>query len=624
MANFKTEEVNTDLLIVGGGMAACGAAVEAAYWGKKHGLKVTLVDKAAVDRSGAVAMGLSAINQYVGIKDGKNTVEDYVKYVRSDLMGITREDLVYNIARHVDSTVHLFEKWGLPIWKDADGNYVHEGRWQLMINGESYKVIVAEAAKNAIGAENIYERVFVVGPLMDGDVCVGAVGFSVREEKFYVFKAKAVLVAMGGAVHVFKPRSSGEGLGRAWYPPWNSGSSAYFTLKAGAEMTCQEVRFIPVRFKDAYGPVGAWFLLFKSRATNGEGGDYMAERKPELEKWVPYGKVKPVPANLRNWLMMLDVMDGKGPIYMRTEEAINKIASESGDEKAAKKKLKELEAEAWEDFLDMTISQAILWAGTNTAPEEKSSEIAAAEPYFIGSHSGASGAWVSGPKDLAPKEYYWGYPNMSTIKGIFCAGDASGASSHKFSSGSHAEGRIAAKAAIDYIVDNPKAYQYNQAEIDALKNEILKPIDIYNQFSKGSSDPEVNPNYIKPKMFMFRLQKIMDEYAGGVSTQFKTSKSLLEKGLDLLGYLKEDSRNLAASDLHELMRCWENIHRMWQAEAHVRAILFREETRWPGYYFRSDKPSMNENDWKVFVNMKWDPKTDKWDVFSRPIISIVN
>jgi adenylylsulfate reductase subunit A len=623
MANFKTEEVTTDLLIVGGGMAACGAAVEAAYWAKKNGLKVTLVDKAAVDRSGAVAMGLSAINQYVGIKDGKNTVEDYVKYVRSDLMGITREDLVYNIARHVDSTVHLFEKWGLPIWKDENGGYVHEGRWQLMINGESYKVVVAEAAKNAIGAENIYERVFIVGPLMDGEVCVGAVGFSVREEKFYIFKAKAVLVAMGGAVHVFKPRSSGEGLGRAWYPPWNSGSSAYFTLKAGAEMTCQEVRFIPVRFKDAYGPVGAWFLLFKSRATNGLGGNYMVERQDELEKWVPYGKVKPVPANLRNWLMLLDVMDGKGPIYMRTEEAIQKIASEAGDEKAAKKKLKELESEAWEDFLDMTISQAILWAGTNTAPEEKPSEIAAAEPYFIGSHSGASGAWVSGPKDLAPDEYFWGYSNMATVKGIFCAGDASGASSHKFSSGSHAEGRIAAKSAIDYIVDNPNPRNYNQAEIDALKDEILKPLSLFEQFSKTSSDPDINPNFIKPKMFMFRLQKIMDEYAGGVSSQFKTSKSLLEKGLELLQYLKEDSSKLAAADLHELMRCWENVHRMWQAEAHIRAILFREETRWPGYYFRTDTPQMNEDNWKVFVNMKWVPKEDKWEVFSRPIISIV-
>ncbi len=77
--NFETVEVETDLLIFGGGMAACGAAVEAAYWAKKNGLKVTLVDKAAMDRSGAVAMGLSAINQYVDLKDGKNTLKDYVR-----------------------------------------------------------------------------------------------------------------------------------------------------------------------------------------------------------------------------------------------------------------------------------------------------------------------------------------------------------------------------------------------------------------------------------------------------------------------------------------------------------------------------------------------------------------
>jgi len=67
--------------------------------------------------------------------------------------------------------------------------------------------------------------------------------------------------------------------------------------------------------------------------------------------------------------------------------------------------MKELESEAWEDFLDMTISQSLLWAGMNIQPEEKSSEIAAAEPYFIGSHSGASGAWVCGAEDVMPAEY---------------------------------------------------------------------------------------------------------------------------------------------------------------------------------------------------------------------------
>jgi adenylylsulfate reductase subunit A len=155
-------------------------------------------------------------------------------------MGVAREDLVADIARHVDSSVHLFEKWGLPIWKDEEGKYVHEGRWQLMMNGESYKVIVAEAAKNALlqsGVGEIFERVFIVEPLMDGDRVAGAVGFSVRENKFYTFKAKAVMLGMGGAVHVFKPRSSGEGMGRAWNQPWNTGSTAKFSIRAGAEMT---------------------------------------------------------------------------------------------------------------------------------------------------------------------------------------------------------------------------------------------------------------------------------------------------------------------------------------------------------------------------------------------------
>lgn len=625
--HFETIEVNTDLLILGGGMSACGAAYEAAYWAKKHNQKVTVVDKASIDRSGAVAMGLSAINMYIGLKDNDNTVEDYVKYVKNDLMGIVRDDLVANIARHVDSSVHLFEKWGLPLWKDENGKYIHEGRWQVMIHGESYKTIVAEAAKNALSSlgENgkYYERIFITEPIIEDDRCVGATGFSVREKKIYVFKAKAVLDAMGGTVHVFKPRSVGEGLGRSWYPPFNSGASAYFTIKAGAEMTCQEVRFVPVRFKDAYGPVGAWFLLFQSKATNAKGEDYMQTRADELKNWAPYGLSKPVPANLRNYLMMLEVMEGKHPIYMQTAEAIKKIAGQIEDEKEARRKLKNLENEAWEDFLDMTISQALLWASTNVKPEESPSEIAACEPYFISSHSGASGAWVSGPEDMAPEGYKWGYPNMTTVKGLFACGDASGASSHKFSSGSFTEGRIAAKAALAFCLDNNDIPEISSEKIEKLKKEILAPLEIFKENKDYSNDKDINPNFVKPKMFMFRLQKIMDEYAGGVSTHFMTTKALMEKGLEFIQYMKEDSKKLAAEDLHELMRCWENIHRLWQAESHIRTMLFREETRWPGYYFRSDFPKMDEKNWHCFANSRWNPETDEWEMMKREIKELV-
>jgi len=625
--DIPTVEVTTDLLIIGGGMAACGAAVEAAYWAKKNGLKVVMVDKAVIDRSGAVSMGLSAINLYLGLAEGYNTPEDYVRYVRNDLMGIIREDLVYNIARHVDSSVHLFERWGLPIWKDEEGKYVHEGRWQIMINGESYKVIVAEAAKNALKTlgpleEHLYERVFIVEPILEGNRIVGAVGFNVREEKFYLFKAKAILVAMGGAAHVFKPRSTGEGLGRSWYPPWNTGSSTYFLLKSGAEMTCQEIRFTPLRFKDGYGPVGAWFLLFKSNTVNAHGEDYTVINQDKLINYLPYGNTKPIPTCLKNHLGMVDFFGGKGPVYMRTDKAIQRIAEAAPDEKTAKKKLRELESEAWEDFLDMTITQSLLWAATNIEPEKHPSEIVPCEPYFIGSHSGGSGAWVSGPEDVAPSKYFWGYTNMSTVEGLFCAGDASGASSHKFSSGSHVEGRIAAKAAIKFILENNQSAKIDRGKIEKIKKEIFRPREIFDKYASFTSDSKVNPNFIKPKDFMFRLQKIMDEYAGGVTMHFTTNRHFLERGLELINYLKEDAEMLAAEDQHELMRCWENIHRLWQAEAHLRALLFREETRWPGYYYRADFPELDEKNWHVFVNCRWDPQSGEWAMNKQEILPL--
>lgn len=642
MEKFETVEVTTDLLIIGPGMAGSGACVEAAHWAKQNNLTVTVVDKAAMERSGAVAMGLSAINQY----QGENTPVDYLSYVRQDLMGLCRDDLVMDISRHVNGSVHMFEGYGLPLWKDEQGNYVHEGRWQLMINGESYKAIVAEAGKTAVGIDNIFERVFIAKLLLDKNdkkrVC-GAIGFSLRENKIYVFHCKACLVSAGGAVHVFRPRSTGEGLGRAWYPPWNAGSSSYLTTTAGAEMSSQEVVFIPGRFKDGYGPVGAWFLLFKATATSASGVNYMAEggaEGGELHNWPPYGKVKPIPTCLRNHLMMQKMYSGDGPILIHTDKAIAKLAESAPNEKAYKKELKKLEAEAWEDFLDMTISQAVLWASKDVFPEEGPSEIMPSEPYFIGSHSGASGAWTSGPEDLQTNEsksdYFWGYNRMTTVRGLFAAGDGVGNSSHKFSSGSFTEGRIAAKAAIKFCVENPDMPQADPEKSDKLKKEILAPLELYEQHHSYTTlgavkkryelpVEEVNPNYITPKMAMFRLNKIMDEYVGGWGSQYNCSEMTLNIALTELKKLKEDLSRLSARNLHELMRCWENIHRVQIAEAHTQHKLFRTETRWPGYYYRTDYPGLDEEKWgNVFVNSVYDEEKDEFQVFSRPKYSLVD
>jgi adenylylsulfate reductase subunit A len=158
---------------------------------------------------------------------------------------------------------------------------------------------------------------------------------------------------------------------------------------------------------------------------------------------------------------------------------------------------------------------------------------------------------------------------MSTVPGLFMAGDICGASGHKFSSGSHAEGRIAAKAAIAFILDNPDFKPTPRKTADEMAAELYMPYEIYEKNKTYSTAPAVNPHYIKPDMLQARLQKIGDEYFAGISTYYMTSKTMLEEGLKQLVLLKEDSAQMGASNLHELMRCWENYHRILSLETSI-------------------------------------------------------
>ena len=627
--NPEVIEEEVDILIIGGGMAACGTAVEIMRWAGDD-VKIKLVDKAALDRSGAVAQGLSAINTYMG----DNDPADYVRMVRTDLMGIVREDLIYDVGRHVDGSVHLFEEWGLPVWKQpgdedkkltAGGKPVRSGKWQIMINGESYKWIVAEAAKKALGTENIQERVFVVKLVNDKNDpsrVTGAVGFSVREDKVFVYKFKCCLLVCGGAVNVFRPRSVGEGQGRAWYPVWNAGSTYAMALEAGAEGTMLENRFVPARFKDGYGPVGAWFLLFKAKAMNAAGEDYQETNKHLLEEhnYGNYAHGHVMGTCLRNHLMMEDMRNGKGPIFMDTPSALAKLA-----ETMTPKEIKHLEAEAWEDFLDMTIGQCGIWAGENIEPDKEMSELMPTEPYLLGSHAGCSGLWVSGPGNLpgVPEEWSWGYRGMTTVPGLFTAGDGVGASGHKFSSGAFTEGRFCAKSMLQFVRDNADLKPELESSVAELVEDIYKPVRNFLEHKDYTTAIDINPHYITPKMLQFRLQKCMDEYVAGVSTMYQTNAAMMGVAERKLGMLKEDAEKMRAKDLHELLRAWENYHRIMAAEAHMKHIQFREETRYPGYYYRADFRDLDDENWRCFVNSTYDRKTKEWSLKKVPYVQLI-
>ncbi|MEJ2620809.1 MAG: adenylyl-sulfate reductase subunit alpha [Candidatus Thiodiazotropha sp.] len=618
MAYKTIVEDNIDILVAGAGLGGTGAAFEARYWGKDK--KIVIAEKANIDRSGAVAQGLYAINCYMGTRFGENNPEDHVRYARIDLMGMVREDLLFDMARHVDSAVHQFEEWGMPIMRNPKtGSYLREGRWQIMIHGESYKPLVAEAAKKS--ADKVYNRICVTHLLMDDakeNRVAGAVGFNVRTGDYHVFKSKTVVVGAGGASNIFKPRSVGEGAGRVWYAPWSSGSAYGLMIGAGAKMTQMENRIVLARFKDGYGPVGAYFLHLKTYTQNCDGEEYESKWFPALEKMV--GKAyldteashvshRPIPTCLRNHAFINEVASGKGPIHMVTMEAFQDP---------------HLEEIGWHNFLGMTVGQAVLWAATDVNPKYENPELTTSEPYVMGSHATGCGAWCSGPEDISPEEYFWGYNRMTTVEGLFGAGDAVGGTPHAFSSGSFTEGRLAAKAACQYIDDGKaQGIRVSQEQIDRRREEIYKPMEHYKIYRNEIVAGSVNPNYINPRQGLDRLQKLMDEYAGGVTVNYMTNEKLLHIGLKKMKTLEEDLEKVAAENVHELLRAWELKHRHLASEAVIHHTLFREETRWPGYYYRGDHMKVDDTNWHVLTVSRRDPVTGEYTMEKAPLYHLV-
>jgi len=609
--SIKTVYEDCDVLVVGGGMGGTGAAYEARYWGRD--LKIIVAEKANIDRSGAVAQGLYAINCYMGTQWGENNPEDHVRYARNDLMGLVREDLAFDMARHVDSAVHKFEEWGLPFMKSAEtGRYLREGKWQIMIHGESYKPIVANAARNS--ADKIYNRIMVTHLLMDENKpnrVGGAVGFNVRTGAFHVFRAKAVIVSAGGASHIFKPRSVGEGMGRTWYAPWSSGSAYALSIQAGAKMTQMENRIVLARFKDGYGPVGAYFLHLKTYTQNAYGNEYESTWYDDTKAMVgEYIDHHPTPTCLRNHAFISEVKAGRGPIHMVTKEAFQDP---------------HLEEVGWENFLGMTVSQAVVWASQDIDPKYINPELTTSEPYVMGSHATCSGAWCSGPEDLSPDEYQWGYNRMMTVEGLFGAGDAIGGTAHAFSSGSFTEGRLAAKAAVKYIKDlRNETINISDKQIEDFKKTVFQPLENYKVGRNEIVGGTVSPSYLLPIQGLQRLEKVMDEYVGGTTVNYMTNDKLLERGIQLLDIMEEDFEHIGAEDLHQLMRAWELKHRLLTSQSVAQHTLFREETRWPGYYYRGDHMKLDDDNWHCLTLSRRDPESGEWAMEKAPVYHIVD
>jgi adenylylsulfate reductase subunit A len=562
--------VACDLLIVGGGNAGCFVATEAARLDPS--LKVVIMEKAEIMRSGATAAGMDAINTY--IPEGK-TPEDLVRWSRAQVGGgPLREDLALSNARELNAAVEDLERWGLPILRDDQGRVRYCGQWDISIHGEQLKPIMAEKAIES-GAE-VYNRVAGTALLMDEGRCIGAMGLGVRDGKFYVFQAHATVVSTGGAGTLYKSYTadSTDSGAQIWMCPYCVGSGYAMGFRQGAELTSLEQRWVATRTKDFCGPVDTISVGYKAPIINCKGERVMA-------RYAHLGG-DAAPRYIRANAPMEEWLAGRGPTYCDTRH----MAPERVDA-------------MMKDYLNERPSFVLFLASRGQDVTREPIEIYGSDPYIVGGHT-MGGFWVD-------------IDRMTTVPGLFAAGETAGGNPNKFVGGCAAEGKLAARGAIAYVKGSlPPQDQVFRAQVQSEIARVFAPL------LRGADFDGVSPREMKD-----RLQRLMDEYAGGTSQFYRTNEERLDYARKHLAMLQSQFRYLKAVDLHELMEANETMDRVDVAEAVVHHLKARRETRWAGWQTRSDYPDRDDVNFDCFVETRRDPATGKVETFTRPYEKLV-
>ena len=568
---MRTERIKTDVLIIGGGTAGCFAAY---VIGQKSNRKVLIAEKANIKRSGCLAAGVNALNAY--ITEGR-VPQDYVDYAKKDAHGIVREDLLLSMSERLNHVTKVMEDLGLVILKDENGKYVARGNRNIKINGENMKPILAKAAAEQENV-TVLNHVNITDYKTENGKITGAVGFSVNEDIFYDIDAEAVLCATGGAAGLYRPNNPGFSRHKMWYPPFNTGAGYAMGLLSGAEMTTFEMRFIALRCKDTIAPTGTIAQGVGARQVNAHGDIYETK----------YG----LTTSQRVYGTVMENREGNGPCYLRTEGIS-----------------KEQEQDLYKAYLNMAPSQTLKWMEAGKGPSEENVEIEGTEPYIVGGHT-ASGYWVDNNR-------------ATTIEGLYAAGDVAGGCPQKYVTGALAEGEIAAEAILEYLGNKDaetrgKGATEKQRDASGQAEEktvtkITKDIEIAEdqklseiaEAKKAEYESHLNSprSLMNAEQLEEAMQKIMDQYAGGIGTDYRYSETSLAKADEKIAALLPVVDTLAATDTYELMQIYELRERLIVCRAVIAHLAARKETRWHSFGENTDYPDQSE-DWIKYVNSR--------------------
>jgi succinate dehydrogenase/fumarate reductase flavoprotein subunit len=535
---MQTITQTVDVLVIGGGTAGPMAAVKAKE--ADPGLRVLLLEKANVRRSGAISMGMDGLNN--AVVPGFATPEQYVKEITTANDGIVNQATVMAYAQGSFPMIEELDSWGVKFEKDENGDYAmrkvhHMGTYVLpMPEGHDIKKVLYRRLKRA--RVDITNRLVATRLLTGADGSIaGAMAFDCRTGDFHVIRAKAVVLATGAAGRLGLP-SSGYLFG-TYENPTNAGDGYSMAYHAGAELSGIECFQINPLIKDYNGPACAYVTgPFGGYTTNARG-----ERFIECDYWS--GQMMQEFYN--------ELQGGNGPVFLKLDHLAEETIS------------------AIETILHTNErpSRGRFHAGRGTDYRAQMVEMHISEIGLCSGHS-ASGVWVD--------EHA-----ATTVPGLYAAGDLA-CVPHNYMLGAFVYGKLAGESAARRCAQAalPEA---DEAQVASERERVWAPL----QRKDG----------LPPQQVEYKLRRMVNDYLQPPKVTRK-----MELGLARFEAIRSDLDRLTASNPHELMRAMEVHAIRDCAEMAARASLYRTESRWGLYHNRADYPERNDSEWFVHVQLK--------------------